>query len=152
MPNNLFTTTSISASGMAAERMRMELVANNIANAQSAVSANGEPYRRRHLVFGTAYRDSDPGMPRIHSLQPGDLAGVKVLGVGTDTSDFRKEYLPGHPQADADGMVLMPNVSLPTEMVDLISASRSYEANLRALTLYREMVQQTLSLLSGGRS
>ncbi len=148
MPNRLFSSTSISASGMAAERQRMELVANNIANANSTRTADGQPYRRKQLIFSAAV---DSARSPFDDTNPLGLLGVEVTGVSTDNTPFDMVEIPGHPHADANGMVALPNVSLPTEMVDLISASRSYEANLRALTLFREMMEQTLSLLAGGR-
>lgn len=126
----------------------MELVANNIANANSTRTADGQPYRRRQLVFSAAMEAAGGSFDEANPL---GLGGVEVTGVATDSSPFRMVEIPGHPHADANGMVALPNVSLPTEMVDLISASRSYEANLRALTLFREMMEQTLSLLAGGR-
>ena len=131
---------NISASGMSAERMRMEVVANNIANAHTTMTESGEPYRRMNVVFSST------------GAKSGDqLGGVKVIGVEPDQTPFEWVHDPGHPHADADGNVLLSNVRVPNEMVDLISASRSYEANLRAISLFREMVEETLSLLNGGR-
>jgi len=136
------TATGISASGMAAERRRMEVISNNIANANSTRGADGQPYRRQFVVF-SAEQDA-------LSLNEGALSGVKVEGVEQDTSPFNEVHMPGHPDADPEtGMVKMPNVKLPNEMVDLITASRSYEANMKALTLFKEMVEQTLTLLRG---
>jgi flagellar basal-body rod protein FlgC len=136
------SATGISASGMAAERRRMEVISNNIANANSTRSANGEPYRRQFVVFSA---EQDP-----LSIEDSALSGVKVEGVQPDLSPFNEVHMPGHPDADpTTGMVKMPNVKLPNEMVDLITASRSYEANLKALSLFKEMVEQTLTLLRG---
>lgn len=136
------SATGISASGMAAERRRMEVISNNIANANSTRGADGQPYRRQFVVF-SAEQDA-------LSLNDGALSGVKVEGVDQDSSPFNEVHMPGHPDADPEtGMVKMPNVKLPNEMVDLITASRSYEANLKALTLFKEMVEQTLTLLRG---
>lgn len=136
------SATGISASGMAAERRRMEVISNNIANANSTRSADGQPYRRQFVVF-SAEQDS-------LSLNEGALSGVKVEGVEEDTTPYNEVHMPGHPDADPEtGMVKMPNVKLPNEMVDLITASRSYEANMKALTLFKEMVEQTLTLLRG---
>jgi flagellar basal-body rod protein FlgC len=143
MFNNLFAAADISASGMTAERLRMEVVANNIANANSTSSANGEPYRRKQLIFSTLVDQSAPGST--------GMRGVEVLGTVSDQSPFPEVYMPGHPAADKNGVVKMPNVKLPNEMVDLITASRSYEANLKALTSFKEMIEQTLTLLQGRR-
>jgi flagellar basal-body rod protein FlgC len=143
MFSKLFAAADISASGMTAERMRMETVANNIANANSTNSVEGGPYRRQQLIFSAMMDGS--------AADSTGLRGVKVIGQESDQSPFVKVYAPGHPQADENGMVLMPNVKLPNEMVDMITASRSYEANLKALTSFKEMVEQTLTLLRGGR-
>jgi flagellar basal-body rod protein FlgC len=136
------STLDISASGMAAERQRMEVVANNIANANSTRSAQGGPYRRQEVVFASAL-DSARGK----SAGADSFRGVDVQGVQPDMSELPRVYQPGHPDADQEGYVTMPNVKLPSEMVDLITASRSYEASLRAMRTFREMVEQTLSLL-----
>jgi flagellar basal-body rod protein FlgC len=145
MSNNLFAGALISASGMSAERLRMEVVANNIANANSTRSAEGGPYRRQHLVFASALNDAS-GKETVAGLK-----GVEIIGTATDQSEFPLVYNPGHPDADPEtGLLAMPNVKLPHEMVDLITASRSYEANLKALTSYKQMVENTLRLLRGG--
>ena len=143
MLTNLFAAADISASGMSAERMRMETVANNIANANSTRSVDGGPYRRKQLVFASLM---DTAGPNSTGLQ-----GVRVIGQESDQSPFPEVYLPGHPDADDRGIVRMPNVKLPNEMIDLITASRSYEANLKALTTFKEMIEQTLSLLRVSR-
>ncbi len=143
MFSKLFAAADISASGMSAERMRMETVANNIANANSTNSLDGGPYRRQQLVFSAVMNDT--------STDSTGLGGVQVIGQESDQSPFIKVYAPGHPQQDEHGMVEMPNVKLPNEMVDMITASRSYEANLKALTSFKEMIEQTLTLLRGGR-
>lgn len=143
--NGILSSTSISASGLAAERQRMEIVANNIANAHTTRSLNGGPYRRQHVVFAEMH---DAMAPSLLGGGSGP-AGVRVLGVAPDQTQFPEVYDPGHPDANADGYVQMPNVKLPSELVDLVTASRSYEANLKALTAFREMMEQTLSLLRG---
>lgn len=142
MAGGLFSVTNVSASGMAAERLRMEIVANNIANANSTQTPEGGPYRRQTPVFAAK---GQGGFGRLLDQQT--MQGVQVVGVEADDSELPMVHIPGHPQADENGMVRMPNVKLPNEMVDMISASRSYEANLRAISLYKEMVEQTLALL-----
>jgi flagellar basal-body rod protein FlgC len=142
---NLFSGASISASGMSAERLRMEVVANNIANANSTRAADGQPYRRQHLVFASVVNDVS-GRETVQGL-----GGVEIIGQVADETEFPMVYNPGHPDADPEtGLVAMPNVKLPHEMVDLVTASRSYEANLKALTSFKQMVEQTLRLLRGG--
>lgn len=137
---NGFSALDISASGMSAERLRMEVTANNIANANTTMTATGEPYRRQHVVF--AALTGQHGAPG---------SGVQVLGVQPDPTPFEWVYKPEHPHANEDGNVRMSNVKIPNEMIDMISASRTYEANLRSISLYKEMVEETLSLLNGGR-
>lgn len=145
MNANIFSGARISASGMSAERLRMEVIANNIANAHSTRSADGGPYRRQQVLFASALEAASGG-ESVHGLQ-----GVEVLGQITDPSELPLIYNPGHPDADPEtGLVTMPNVKLPSEMVDLITAARSYEANLKALTSFRQMMEQTLRLLRGG--
>ncbi len=143
-----FSALNISASGLSAERMRMEVVASNIANAQATRAHGDQPYRRKQVVFATALEHALGGNSR--SGGGPRIGGVNVVGIQEDNSDFPKVYIPGHPHADENGMVAMPNVKLPNEMVDLVTASRSYEANLRAIRSFREMAEQTLALLRAG--
>lgn len=137
----MFSVSDVSATGLSAERLRMEVIANNIANANSTRTAEGGPYRRRQVVFQAMLDDVGS------EESAGRMGGVRVLGVESDPSEFPRVYQPGHPDADAEGFVRMPNVSMANEMVDLITANRGYEANLRVLRSYREMVQQALTLL-----
>ena len=141
--SDLFGASAISGSGMSAERFRMEVIANNIANANSTRSANGGPFRRQDVVFAEVLGPE---------LQPGgmpELRGVEAIEIIEDQSDFIRVHMPGHPDADAEGFVLMPNVQLPIEMVNLLTAARAYEANLRAAQTFRQMNEQALSLLRG---
>ena len=140
-----FSAMDISASGLSAERLRMEITANNIANASTTRTEAGDPYRRQAVVF-SAVMDQASG-----KTGPSENNGVKVVGIESDMTEFPVVYNPGHPHADEKGFVKLSNVKMPDEMVDLITASRSYEANARAITLFREMVEQTLSLLQGGQ-
>jgi flagellar basal-body rod protein FlgC len=125
---------------LAAERLRLEVVANNIANAFSTRSPGGGPYRRQDVVFSAVLNQGLMG----GVSRPG---GVQVLGVVDDMSDFHRIHNPGHPDADSEGYVNMPNVDLPVEMVNMITASRAYEANLRAMQFFRQMTEQSYSLL-----
>lgn len=138
--NNLFAASAISGSGMTAERLRMEVIANNIANANSTRGPNGEPFRRQDVVFAQVLGQEVAG-------QTPELKGVAAVDVVDDPSEFPRVYQPGHPDADADGYVRMPNVQLPIEMVNLLTASRSYEANLKAAQTFRQMNEQALTLL-----
>lgn len=141
--NDLFAAAAISGSGMSAERFRMEVIANNIANANSTRSANGGPFRRQDVVFAEVLGDATrpDGTPA--------LRGVQATEVVEDQSELPRVYMPGHPDADAEGYVRMPNVQLPIEMVNLLTASRAYEANLRAAQTFRTMNEQAIALLRG---
>jgi flagellar basal-body rod protein FlgC len=141
--DDLLVSGNISASGMAAERLRMEVIANNIANAMTTRGPNGGPYRRQDVVFESVLRDQ-LGSPA------GDrpsFSGVRVAGIEEDQSELPRHFDPGHPDADADGWLSMPNVSLPIEMVNLMTASRAYEANLKVLQTLRQQLEQTLTII-----
>jgi flagellar basal-body rod protein FlgC len=150
---SFFGALDVSASGLSAERMRMDVTAENLANAQTTRGPNGGPYRRKEVVLQTAQSDgfqsalasaagSVPGAGR--SQQPG---GVQVAGIAQDSAAPRMVYDPGHPDANAQGYVAMPNVNPVTEMVDLISASRAYEANVTAMQTAKAMFTKTFDLL-----
>ncbi len=142
--NEIFSSMKVSASGLAAERKRMEVVASNIANAQATMTDDGGPYRRQQVLFQTALKESSGLATNSNALN-----GVTVEGIVADQSEFQKVFQPGHPHADEQGFVEMPNVKIPMEMIDLIAASRSYEANLKAMTMFKEMAEQSLSVLRG---
>jgi flagellar basal-body rod protein FlgC len=135
----------ISASGLAAERQRMEVVANNIANAYTTRAVGGGPYRRQQAVFAELVAEQRTNGGRD---LPG-MAGVRLTEIRPDLTEFPVVHDPGHPDADENGNVRMPNVTMPHEMVDLITASRAYEANLKALQTFRQMMENTLTLLRG---
>jgi flagellar basal-body rod protein FlgC len=139
---NLFNATNISSSGLSAERMRMEVIANNIANAFSTRTPQGGPFRRQDVVFASLLNN------RLRAGQAGDqLGGVKAVEVVNDQSELPQVYNPGHPDADGRGFVTMPNVQLPNEMVNLITANRAYEANLKVLQAFRQQAEQALLLV-----
>jgi len=141
--DNLIVAGNISASGLSAERMRMEVIANNIANANATRGPSGAgPYRRQDIIFENVMFDQLSG---THAGPK--LGGVRVVGIVDDQSALQSIHDPGHPDADAEGNVSMPNVFLPIEMVNLMTASRAYEANLKALQSLRQQLEQTLSLL-----
>jgi flagellar basal-body rod protein FlgC len=149
---SLFGSLDISASALSAERLRMDVTAENLANAQSTRSANGGPYRRKEVVlessgdggFAGALASARSGGG---SGSGGPDGGVRVSGIVEDQTPNRLVYDPGHPDANAQGYVSMPNVNPVTEMVDLISASRSYEANVTAMQTSKQMFTKTLDLL-----
>ena len=136
----LFDALDASGSALSAERLRMDVTAENLANAQSTRSADGSgPYKRKQVVLEQA------GSSFADSLQA--ARGVRVAGIVEDPSPPRRVYDPGHPDADAQGYVTMPNVNTVTEMTDLIGASRAYEANVTAMQTAKSMFARTLDLL-----
>ena len=140
----LFDALDASGSALSAERVRMDVTAENLANAQSTRTANGQgPYRRKEVVMQEASAGVGPNF--ADSLQA--ARGVKVAGIVEDPSPSRKVYDPGHPDADAKGYVEMPNVNTVTEMTDLIGASRAYEANVTAMQTTKSMFARTLDIL-----
>ena len=148
---SIFGSMIISASALSAERLRMDVTAENLANAQSTRTANGGPYRRKEVVLESTGSSSFAGAlaaARGGSGGGGGAGGgVRVSGIVEDQSPNRLVYDPGHPDANAQGYVSMPNVNPVTEMVDLISASRSYEANVTAMQTSKQMFTKTLDLL-----
>jgi flagellar basal-body rod protein FlgC len=143
--DDVLSAGKISSSGAAAERLRMEVVANNIANAFTTRTPDGGPFRRQDLVFASVLQDR---MKRS-SAGSSRLGGVEVVDIVDDPSELIQVYEPGHPDADADGNVLYPNVHLPIEMTNLITASRAYEANTRVATTMQRMHEQSLALIRG---
>ena len=141
---SLLSALSISASGMSAQRQRTELLVENLANSDTTRTPEGGPYRRKDAVF-----TSDPSAADFSSMfesEMGTGAGVRVSEVVTDTRDPEKRYLPGHPDADKDGYVAMPRVNPAEDMVDLLGASRSFQANVSAISAVKDMIQKSLDL------
>jgi flagellar basal-body rod protein FlgC len=112
-----------------------------MANAESTRGPDGQPYRRRDVLLA-----ADHGTSFDSELGRANAVGVKVAGVVEDQAPFRRRYEPSHPDADAQGFVQLPNVDPQNEMVDLIGASRAYQANLTAITLIRDLVAKSLEL------
>ncbi len=128
----LFRAMDLSASGLQAEWVRMQVVANNIANAETTETVEGGPYRRKHVVFATVLDG---------------LNGVQVRGVVSSLSGPRMVYDPSHPDADEKGFVAMPDVNPSLEMVDLLAASRAYEANLTCMRNFKLICEEAIKLL-----
>ncbi|MEX0974454.1 MAG: flagellar basal body rod protein FlgC [Bacillota bacterium] len=142
----LFSAIETSASGLTAERMRLDLIASNLANAESTRTEAGGPYRRKVAIFqprGARYSFRDIFSSSFSSAPQ----GVQVTGVREDQSPFKRVYMPGHPEADKEGYVTYPNVDITTEMVDMMAATRAYEANVTAIEAAKTMAQRALDLL-----
>jgi flagellar basal-body rod protein FlgC len=143
---SIFGSLDISASALSAERLRMDVTAENLANAQSTRTANGGPYRRKEVVLQEQSGGGFAGA-LASARAAGAPGGVSVSAISEDPSPDRLVYDPSHPDANAQGYVRMPNVNPVTEMVDLISASRSYEANVTAMQTAKQMFTKTLDIL-----
>ena len=142
---SLFSALSVGTSGMAAERARAEVLVENLANAETTRTPEGGPYRRKDVVFETASVSSP--FSSIFDSEVHAANGVAVAGIITDTSDPEKRYMPGHPDADQDGYVAFPHVNAAEDMVDLMSAARSYEANVAAISAVKDMIQRSIDLM-----
>lgn len=141
---SLFSGMNISASGMSAQRLRMDIIAQNIANVQTTRDENGKPYRRKAVVF--AEKNATP-FQEVFMRTAGIIgSGVKVTKIVEDRSPLRKVYDPTHPDADEDGYVSYPNVNVVQEMTDLIDAARSYEANVTAFNATKNMALKGLEI------
>ncbi len=142
--NSFIPGIESSGSALDAERMRLNIIANNIANANTTHDANGQVYRRQQVIFENVL-DQAATAGRGPSRDPGSPM-VKVREVVQDQRPLKAVYMPGHPDANAQGMVLMPNVNVSEEMVDMITASRAIEANVQAITTAKQMVQRALDI------
>ncbi len=135
----------MSASGMSAQRRRMNVISSNLANANSTQTAEGGPYRRREVVFAAEPLEKS-FRGALENAMDDKLSTVRITRVQEDNAPFRLVYNPSHPHADANGYVRMPNVNLIQEMADMIDASRSYEANLTILNTTKNMALKDLDL------
>ena len=139
--STLSAAIKASGSALSAERARIEVAVSNLSNAGSTRSVDGQPYRRRDVILAP---------DQVHSfdaaLGAASATGVRVAGIVEDTQPFQVVHDPTHPDADAEGNVLMPNVKAEEEMVDLLTAARAYQANLAAVNVIRDMVARALEL------
>ena len=143
---SLLSSLSVSASGMSAQRVRAELLVENIANAETTRTADGGPYRRKDVVFQSQAMES-PFAGMLSDRMNESSMGVTVSNILVDQREPDKRYLPGHPDAGPDGYVAFPKLNPAEEMVDLMSSSRSYQANVAAMTSVKEMLQRSIDLL-----
>jgi len=145
---SIFSTLELSGSALAAERQRAEIVAANMANAETTHTATGGPYRRKEVVFSSSgnlpFRMMLAG---FHSTLSGAMPAVRVRQVVDDPTPPLLRYEPGHPDADKDGYVAYPAINPIQEMVDLMGAVRSYQLNASAITATKQMIQQSMDLL-----
>ena len=144
---SLFSRLTVSATGMAAQRTRAALLVENIANSETTRTPDGGPYRRKDAIFTTQEVGSAFGTEFDAQMSGTQFSGVKVAGISVDMRDPEKRYLPGHPDADANGYVSMPRVNPAEDMVDLVSADRSYQANVSAMSAVKDMIQKSIDLL-----
>ena len=143
---DLFSTMSVSASGMSAQRVRAQLLVENLANAETTRTAEGGPYRRKDAVFSTEPVTSSFSSVFQSELETG-AAGVRVSDVVVDNREPERRYLPGHPDADKDGYVAFPRVNPTEDSVDLMGTSRNFEANVAAMSAVKDMIQRSIDLL-----
>jgi len=169
MSSGLFGAIRTSASGLRGQRTKMDVVARNLANAETTKTADGTPYRRQRAIFEQVLGDkvsqnhmklsTSGGGGGLSTTNSGHLSGLRSrvqnqesggissdVGTAEDASEFRVIFDPGHPDADAEGYVLMPNVNPISEMVDMIAASRAYEANISSVQTAKEMFNQALKI------
>lgn len=143
---SFFDSIDIAASGLTAERVRMDVTSENLANAETTDGPGGQPYRRQEVVLaqiGSSFGSTLAGAMGTSSQAPG---GVEVAGIVNDPTPDQLVYDPGHPGANAQGYVQMPNVNSVTEMTDLISESNSYQADVTAMETAKTMYSKTLDL------
>ncbi len=141
---SLFGALSISASGMSAQRTRAEIITENLANAETTRTPDGGPYRRKDVVFESTGSTSSFSSILGDAMTPG---GVSVSDIQVDQGEPERRYQPGHPDAGADGYVAFPRINPAEEMVDLMSASRGYQANIASMSAVKDMIQHSIDLL-----
>ncbi len=131
---SLFNVFGIASSAMTAQSQRLNVVASNLSNAESVTNSSGVPYRGRQVVFSTLPADAN------------GASGVKVAGIVHDPSPMKKIHEPNHPLADEDGYIIKPNVNIVDEMVNMMSASRSYQNNVDLMNTTKSLLQKTLTI------
>ncbi|MPM27081.1 Flagellar basal-body rod protein FlgC [bioreactor metagenome] len=139
----MFGAIDAAASGLTAERLRMDVISNNIANANTTRTAEGGAYRRQIVIFEPR---SGQSFAQFLSKEMDSGSGVQVSGIAKDNSPTRRVYDPNHPDADREGYVEMPNINVVSEMVDMITATRAYEANVTAVNAAKSMALKALEI------
>lgn len=145
-----FSALDASASGLSAQRFRMDIISQNIANANTTRTQNGMPYRRKVVVFEERTNNGSFSSYLNDAFSKSSVskapAGVRVAKILEDNAPFKRVYDPGNPDADADGYVSLPNVDIVTEMVNMISASRAYEANVTSINATKSIAMKALEI------
>ena len=142
---SLFSSLAVSASGMAAQRTRAELLVENMANSETTRTPDGGPYRRKDAVFSSEQVTS-PFSALFQTEMDATATGVKVADIVVDSSEPDKRYMPGHPDADKDGYVSFPRINPAEDMVDLVDTGRNYEANVAAISAVKDMIARSIDL------
>jgi len=143
---SLFSLLSVSASGMSAQRTRAELLVSNLANSETTRTPDGGPYRRKDAVFVTS-ETASPFSAVFQTEVGTGVSGVGVQDIVEDQREPDKRYLPGHPDADQNGYVAFPHIDPSSEMVDLLGASRGFQANVAAMGAVKDMLNRSIDLL-----
>lgn len=142
---SIFKSMEISASALTAQRLRLDVISSNIANVDTTRTETGEPYRRKMVVFQEIKEMSDFRELLSNKINY-DGAGVRVAAIIEDQRPLKVVYDPSHPDADENGYVRLPNVNIVEEMIDMISATRSYEANVTAINSAKSMINKALEI------
>lgn len=143
---SLFNLLSVSASGLEAQRRRAEVLVENLANAETTRTPQGGPYRRKDVIFESS--TSEQPFQSVFQKEIGKVPqGVRVANVIEDTREPDRRYIPGHPDADAQGYVSFPRVNPAEDMVDLMNATRGYHSNVAAMSAIKDMIQRSLDLM-----
>ena len=142
---NFLEALRISASGLTAQRIRMNVISSNLANSNTTRTPQGGPYRRKDVIY-TAQQNMQSFQNVLHSQTAGQLPGVRVVGIVSDPRSPHLKYDPQHPDANDQGYVAMPNVNVIEEMVNMISATRSYEASVAAIKATKSMALKALEI------
>ena len=138
----MFDVLKISSSGLRAQRVRMETIATNLANVHTTRSEDGGPFRKLNVVLGS----SDVSVERFKGVLGQKMEGVEVEEIAESEKPFEKTHDPGHPDADQEGYVTYPNVNVMEEMTDMVSATRSYEANVNVINTTKHMFLKSLEI------
>lgn len=143
---SLFSALDISASGLNAQRRRLEVISSNLANVNTTRTEEGGPYRRKDLVFESTEVENSFNTTLSNTMEDQAARGVEVSAIYEDEAPFNKKYDPSHPDADAEGFVIMPNVNPVEEMVNMLSATRSFEASVQSINTIKEIARKSLEI------